>query len=147
MALICDDKPEFKPFNEDSVNAIYKNRKLTDDYKIKGEFDLCRYGGEYHIYITELSDADKETFEAFKERIRNNKIVFSNGSVSYNTYFGSVSASYNGEFKVNGEDVKTEFNRYDCKFCKAPRKPESVFVDNGKHTLLLDLENTIRETT
>ena len=147
VALICNDKPEFKPFNEDSVNAVYKNKKLTDNYKIKGEFDLCRYGGEYHIYITELSDADKETFDAFKERIRGNELIFSTGSVSYNTYFGSVSASYNGEFKVNGEDVKTEFNRYDCKFCKAPRKPESVFVDNGKHTLLLDLEKTIRETT
>lgn len=147
VALICDGKPGFKPFNEDSVNAIYKNRKLTDDYKIKGEFDLCRQGGEYHVYVTELSDADRETFSEFKERIKNNKIVFGNGNVSYNTYFGSVSAAYDGEFKVNGEDIKTEFDRYDCRFCKAQRKPETIYVNNDKHSLLLDLNNVIRETT
>ncbi len=99
------------------------------------------------IYITELSDADKETFGEFKERISNNKVVFRKGSVCYNTYFGSVSASYDGEFRVNDEDTKTEFDRYDCRFCQAPRKPGTIFVDNGKHTLLLDLNNTKRIST
>ncbi len=147
VALICDDKPEFKPFNEASAKGIYKNRNLSEDYIINGEFDLCRKGGEYHIYVTELSDADTETISQFKERIINNRIVFGNGKVTYNTHFGSVSASYDGEFRVNGENVKTEFDRYDCKFCKAPRKPESIFIDNGKHSLLLDLKNIIRKST
>ena len=145
-ALICDGKPEFKPYNEDSVKGIYKNRTLTEDYKIKGEFDLCRRGGKYHIYVTELSDADKETFGEFKERIKNNRIVFGNGKIKYNTYFGEISASYDGEFRVNGEDIKTEFDRYDCKFCKAPRKPEKIVVDSGKHTLSLDLSKAERQS-
>lgn len=147
VALIADGKLEFKPYNEDSINAIYKNKALTDDYKVKGEFDLCRFGGEYHAYVTELSDADKESFDEFKERIRNNKIIFGNGKVSYNTYFGKISTSYDGEFKVNGADMQKEFDRYDCKFCKAPRKPDSLFVDSGKHTLSLDLKNVKRQTT
>ncbi|MBQ7962609.1 MAG: hypothetical protein IJ289_08405 [Clostridia bacterium] len=147
VALIADGKLEFKPYNEDSINAIYKNKTLTDDYKVKGEFDLCRFGGEYHAYVTELSDADKESFDEFKERIRNNKIIFGNGKVSYNTYFGKISTSYDGEFKVNGADMQKEFDRYDCKFCKALRKPDSLFVDSGKHTLSLDLKNVKRQTT
>lgn len=34
--------------------------------------------------------------------------------------------------------------RYDCPFCKAPRKGKSLFVDNGKHTLSLDFEKAER---
>ncbi len=147
VALICNSKPEFKPYNKDSAKGIYKNRTLSDDYIIKGEFDLCLRGGEHHIYVTELSDADCETFTQFKERIKNNKIVFGNGSVTYSTHFGEISASYNGQFKINGEDVNTEFDRYDCKFCKTTRKPKTVYVDNGKHSLLLDLNNIIRIST
>lgn len=145
-ALICDGKPEFKPYNEASINAIYKNKTLSDDYKVKGEFDLCRSGGVYHIYVTELSDADKETFSQFKERIKNNKVNFGNGNVSYNTYFGEISASYDGEFRVNNKDVKTEFDRYDCRFCKAPRKPETIVVDSGKHSLSLNIKKAERQS-
>ena len=145
VALICDGKPEFRPFDKDSANGIYKNRTFAEDYLINGEFDLMRKGGEYHIYITELSDADTETFEAFKERIRNNTIVFGNGTVNYKTESGEIFVSYSGEFSINGENAKTEYDRYDCKFCKTPRKPENIFVSNGNNTLLLDYNNIIRK--
>lgn len=145
IAMICNGKPEFREFNEDSAKAIYKNRIFPDEYRINGEFDLIRQGGEYHIYITELSDSDKETFEAFKERIRKNNVIFGNGNVSYSTESGEIFVLHDGEFKVNGEEINTEFDRYDCKFCKAPRKPDTVFVNNEKHTLLLDYNNIIRE--
>ncbi len=60
------------------------------------------------------------------------------GSVRYTTYFGSISASYSGDFAVNDITAQTEFDRYDCKFCHAERKSDSVFVDSGKNTLYLD---------
>lgn len=147
VAMICNGNPEFKPFNKDSAKALYKNRIFPDDYMIKGEFDLYRKGGEYHIYVTELSDADNETFEAFKERIQKNTLIFGNGNVRYKTKSGEICTSYEGDFRVNGENVKTEFDRYDCKFCKALRKSETIFVKSGTHSLLLDFNNIIRQKT
>lgn len=144
VAFMSDGDFEFKPHNKDSVKAMYKEAVITDDYKIQGEFDLCRHGGEYHIYVTELSDADKETFDDFKERIRNNKVVFEGGNVSYSTHCGEISASFDGEFKVGGNDMPKVFDRYNSKFCKAPRKPDSLFIDSGEHTLTLDLKNVKR---
>ncbi len=146
VAVISNGNLQFKPFNTDSAKGIHKGKNFPEDCKLKGEFDLCRFGGEYHMYITELSDADKETFDEFKSRIKSNAVKFgSNGSVEYKTYFGEITASYTGEFTVNGESAEKEFDRYDSKFCKAKRKPEKVFVDSGKHTLLLDLKKVKRD--
>ena len=144
VSLICNGKPAFRPFNEVSVKGLYKNRVFSDDYLINDEFDLYLQGGEYHAYITELSDADKESFESFKERIKNNKVVFDKGTVIYKTDSGEIFVSYDGIFKINNTDVTTEFDRYDCKFCKAERKSEIIYVDNDKHSLLLDFRNGIR---
>ena len=144
-ALISNGTLQYKPFNEASAKGIHKNRSFSDEYTLKSEFDLCRYDGEYHSYITELSDADRETFDAFKARIKNNKIVFSdNGSVEYETASTSMTVSYNGEWTVNGEVAEKEYLRYDSKFCKAERKPFVVTVYSGSRRLILDLKNAKR---
>lgn len=146
VAFITNGLLTFKPFDPESLRGIYKDKVIRDGYKISSEFDLCRFGGTYHSYITELSDADTETYEEFKSRIQNNQIIFKeDGSVCYQTYFGSISSSYNGFFSINGVSQPTQFDRYDCKFCKAPRKPDRIFVDSGSHSLLLDLSAAKRE--
>lgn len=147
VAMICSANPFFKPYNEDSAQGIYKNRIFSDEYQIKGNFDLCLKGGEYHIYVTELSDADRETFTQFKDRIRNNRILFGNGNVNYTTEQGTIYVSHNGTFRINGENINTEFDRYDCKFCKAALKSDTIRADNGRHSLLLDFNNAIRITS
>ena len=148
VALISNGKLEFKPFNKNSAKAILKGRDSLEECKLKNEFDLCRFGGEYHIYVTELSDADKETFDEFKLRIKTNPIVFGDsGNVSYSTACGKIDVSYDGLFSINGCNAEKEFMRYDSKFCRAKRKSESVFVDSGKHTLLLDLKSSKRRLT
>ena len=146
VALISNGNLEFKPFNSESANGILKGRKFPCGSGFGGEFDLCRYGGGYHIYITELSDADKETFAQFKERIMSSSVTFGkDGSVTYNTYFGELSASFDGRFTVNNEEQEKVYRRYDSKFCKAPRKPESIFIDSGEHKLFLDFKNAERK--
>ena len=40
-------------------------------------------GGEYHTYVTELSDTDKESFEQFVKRIKSNKIHIQDGTINY----------------------------------------------------------------
>ena len=145
VALISNGELEFKPLNTDSANGLHKGKNFPDDFKLRSEFDLCRFGGDYHIYITELSDAHKETFEEFKSRIKKNKVEFSdNGRVEYTTDSGAVTVSYGGEWTVDGNLVEKEYDRYDSKFCKAKRKSDRVTVDSGKNKLFLDFNNAKR---
>ena len=145
VALISNGKLEFKPFNADSANGILKGRKFPDGIGWGGEFDLCRFGDGYHIYITELSDADKESFAEFRSRIKKNTVNFgANGNVEYITDSGTLNVSYSGEFNINGKPAEKIFARYDSKFCKAERKPDSITVHSGKNRMILDFGNAKR---
>lgn len=145
VALISNGEMQFRPFEQKSANGLLKGRSFPDGIELNSEFDLCRYSGDYHIYITELSDADKESFEGFKERIRSNKVVFTpDGSAEYATASGNIEVSYDGRFDVDGKPAAKEFARYDSKFCKAERKAGSITVDSGKNRLILDFKNVKR---
>lgn len=146
-AMISNGELKFKPYDKDSLKGLFSNlrKDLPWEYVPHKEFDLCREGGEYHSYITEISDCDKETFEEFKARIRSNKADFNGNSVSYSTSFGKISASYSGDFAVNDITAQTEFDRYDSKFCRAKRNSDSVTVDSGKNTLELQLSTAKRK--
>lgn len=141
VALISNGELKFKPYNQNSANGLLKNRKFPDGIQLSGEFDLCRFGGDYHIYITELSDADTETFNEFKARISRNSIDFGNCSAKYGTASGIIEVSYDGSFDIDGKTAEKEFARYDSKFCKSERKAESITVDSGKNRLILDFKN------
>ena len=146
-ALISNGEMKFKPFDEKSAKGVHKNRIFPEDIRLNGEFDLCRYDGDYHIYITELSDADKETFDEFKARIKKNPVNFTNnGSVSYKTASGEIKASYDGGFFVNGKASEKEYLRYDSIFCRAERSSDRICVDSTKNRLLLDFKNAERST-
>ena len=87
---------------------------------------------------------DTMTFDEFKSRIRNNQIEFSNDSVNYITKSGAMNVSYNGRFILDGNPAEKEFDRYDSKFCKTKRKSDSITVNSGKNSLVLDLKNAKR---
>lgn len=144
IAMLSNGEMKFREFSEDSAAGLYKNQLIPDEFRIVSEFDLCRVGGRYHIYITELSDADKESFDQFQTRIKNNKVCFSEGSAQYFTECGSFSVSYNGEYTLNGIDENKEYARYDSRFCKAERKASEISVDSGKHRLFLCFGNAER---
>lgn len=144
VALVSDGELEYKPYNPDSAKGLLKGRILPDNLTLEGGFDLCRKGGKYHCYVTELSDSDTETFEQFKARVKRNSFTSENGCVCYKTACGELSVSYDGEFYVDGKTVKTEFDRYDSIFCKAKRKDKIIKVSTPSHSLSLDFENAIR---
>lgn len=132
----------FKPYDPESLKGLFSNLRKNAPGKEDApgqEFDLCRFGGDYHMYITELSDISRESYEDFKNRVRANKAEFRGDSVTYTTGFGEIAASYSGTFTVNGTPQKTEFDRYDCPFCHAERKAESITVNGGGSTLTLKL--------
>ncbi len=144
VALISDGKLEFKPYNPDSAKGLLKGRALPDGLTLENGFDLYRKGGKYHSYITELSDSDTETFEEFKQRIKQNRFVFGDGCVSYRTACGEIDVSFDGHFTVNGKTVKTEFDRYDSVFCKAKRKDKTIRVCTPLHSLTVDFGQALR---
>ncbi len=146
VALIADGEQEFLPFDEESLKGLLKHKSFPEEFIPAGEFDLIRKGGKYHTYITELSDEECETFTEFRERIMKNKVRFSeNGSVYYETETGTLSVSYDGEFTLDGEKQKMEFDRYENIFCKSPRKADRIRVDSGKNSLILDFNGNQRE--
>ena len=148
VALISNGELIFKPFDSNSANGVLKGRKFPDGIELNGEFDLCRHGDGYHIYITELSHSEKETFAEFKNRIKKNFVDFGNNeNVKYITDSGALSVSYNGKFDINGIAAEKEFDRYDSKFCKAKRKSDTITVDSGKNSLVLDFKNAERSTS
>jgi hypothetical protein len=142
IAVLANGTLTYKPYDAEALAGLFKNLKKVDlaaDYVPKEEFDLCRYGGEYHAYITELSDMETEDFDAFVTRIKKNRAVFENGTVLYKTRYGEIFVSYGGDFTVNGVPVSLPFDRYDCRFCHAARGDEEITVNSGIHTLTLSL--------
>lgn len=146
VALISDGELKYRPYDQESAKGLLKGRNLPENLTLENGFDLCRKGGKYHAYVTELSDSDTETFEEFKARIKHNRIVFGNGCVSCNTNCGELYVSYDGEFTVDGKAVQTVFDRYDSVFCKAKRKDEIIRVKSSSHSLTLDFGRGVRIT-
>ena len=135
---------KFRKFDEASAKGLMKNKSFAQEYTLRSEFDLIRQGGNYHIYITELSDEDTETFAQFKERIKSNPVTFGEGTVCYSTKSGVIQAFFNDSISTDGHTEKTEYDRYSSKFCKAKRKADSITVDSGKNRLYLNLSNCER---
>lgn len=144
VAFISDGSFEFKQYNPDSSNGLLKGRCLPDNLCLESGFDLYRKGGDYHCYVTELSDSDTESFEEFKQRIKQNRVGFDNGCVSYKTNCGKIYVSYNGDFMVDGKAMQTEFDRYDSVFCKANRKDQIIRINSPTNSLVLNFQQGIR---
>ena len=142
-AVLANGPLTYRPYDPDAIAGLFRNLRaeLPPEYVPQGSFDLCRFGGAYHAYITELSDEDAESFAAFIARIKKNRAAFTGGSVRYETACGVLDVAFDGSFAVNGVPVKTEFDRYDCRFCRAPRKADRITVDSGRHTLELRLKD------
>lgn len=145
VALIANGELSFRPFDKNSADGIQKGYNHLEKCNINGEFDLVRQGGEFHAYITELSDASKESYDEFKRRIRNNSYDFSDGSaVTYSSYFGEITAAYKKGYSVGGIPQKTEFDRFESIFCKAERKAEKITVNSKDNSLELSYKDNKR---
>ncbi len=144
VALISNGDLEYKQYDTDVLMPIYKTHTFNEGspYTITGEFDLCRYGGKYHMYITELSDYRTESFEDFKERILHNFIDFSqDGKAIYSSICGKMEVSYDGKYVLNGKEEQPDYDRYDCDFCHAEKKPSVIEIKSSNHSLKLDYYN------
>lgn len=142
VGIVCSRRPEFRAFDENSAAPFGKERNdvaKAGNYRLSSEFDLCQYGGEYHSYITELSSAREESFEQFKQRILENEVSFDGARVSYRSRAVLLEVEYAKSFRINGEEDSMNYDRYDCSFCKAKRKDETLAIEGFGSSLTLCL--------
>jgi hypothetical protein len=136
VALITSAKPEYRPYDAYAASLLIQHDRLVEkigEINLNKEFDLVLKDGEYHCYVTELSDTDKETYEDFKKRIKSNKLDINCGSVVYCSGGRELIVSYGGAFMVNGENQSLDYPRYDSSYVKAEKKPEEINISyNGK---------------
>jgi len=141
VAMITNGEVNYRPYDEYAASLLIQHDKLVDKIKeinLRNEFDLVRHGGEYHTYITELSDTDTETYEDFKKRIKGNKAVTDGGRVIYNTGGKEIEVSYEKTFRINGQDINTEYKRYESRYSETERFPEKITIEYKGKKLVLD---------
>lgn len=148
VAMIANGELKYRPYDSHAASLLVQHDRQVariDGLKLEQEFDLVREGGEYHIYITELSDTDTESYEQFKQRIRGNEMVVRGGSVRYVSSGKEYYVSYDRIFTINGAKQATEYQRYDSKYSVTARVPQTIVIKYRGKTLSLNYERIERK--
>jgi hypothetical protein len=103
--------------------------------------------GKKTFWITEAGSlAEDGSFEAFTRRIRNNPVAFDTLSMTlaYTSNQTTYALEFGGAFRVNGEPVDTEYQRYDSPYVQAERKDPTLTFSFKGQSLYLDFSHAIR---
>lgn len=104
--------------------------------------------GKQTFWITEAGSAKEDgSFEAFCERIQQNKIDFDleKLELTYLSKGEKYQLTFGSDFLVNDKIIDTKYSRYDSPYAKAEKKAKTLtFEYNGK-SLFLDFYNMKRE--
>ena len=109
--------------------------------------DLIQPGRESY-WIFEASTLDKEkSMDAFMARIRGNSVRYDDRTLQYDSGGGnSLRVTFDGPFLVNNKVIDTEYQRFDSPYATVPRKPQTIKITHGRHSLELDFYNQKRES-
>ncbi|MDD3946351.1 MAG: hypothetical protein PHI19_00735 [Clostridia bacterium] len=147
VALIASGKPAYRPYDAYAASLMIQHSPIVDkiaEINLTKEFDFVMQGGEYHSYITELSDSDKESFYDFKQRILSNKRVQDGNSVVYASQGREIKVDYDGVFEINGTAQPTKYRRYDCVYAQIENKPQEILIAYNKKSLRLNYNKNLR---
>lgn len=109
----------------------------ADDYR----YDLICEGGTEHAWITELSDIETdESFEKFIERMLANTAEFTQSKLFYESSQKQYEVSYDEYFKVNGEQVELEYQRFDSAYSKTAREAQEIVIACNGNKLILNYQ-------
>ena len=124
FALIGKNNFELLPY-EDYIEELSEG-KMNE----KKPFDLVQRGRK-QFTIYEVSTIEKEkSFEEFKNRIQNNKIVFDGNKLEYNTNNEEFASEYNGEATFDNIKINTNYPRYSSKFGFTQRNDKEIKINN-----------------
>lgn len=102
-------------------------------------------------WITELSSETEDgDFQSFLNRISGNPANFNPeasggaGILSYRSAGKKYELEYNREFRINGNLIDTDYDRFDSPYVKVARNPDTVNISWEGHELFLDFNNMNR---
>ncbi len=148
LAMIANGSLKYRPFDPYAAALLRQHDeqvKKIPEIQLGEEFDLVREGGEYHTYITELSDTDTESFADFQQRILQNKMEVNEGAVSYTSNGRELYANYEGVFQIDGVDQVVDYPRFASKYATAARKPQIISFEFGAQKWQLDYRSASRK--
>ncbi len=126
-------------------DSVRKLIEASEDQR----YDLIFEGGDTHAWITELGCvADNGSFESFIADMLDNEYSFDGATVTYTTGNKSFDVKYDEHFKINGETVDTNYERYENDYVVngvVERKAEEIELSFNGKTLLLNYKEGIRE--
>ncbi len=112
-------------------------------------YDLIFEGGESHAWITELGSVEEwGSFDSFVGQMIANDYEYKDMTVSYNSGNNSFNVKYGVHFKLNGELVDTNYERYENKYIAdgcIERKSEEIAFDWNGYYLVLNYEKGLRD--
>jgi len=131
---------EYRPWSELSAEAL-KNG-LED--RPGTRFDLIQHGREQY-WIYELSDASRESFEDFVERIKSNKVRYDGTALAYESHSARYETGYGGALRVDGREIPLEYKRFDNPYCVAERDAPEFLIKYNGYSLRMNYEEGERE--
>lgn len=147
----------FVPFSESNREGNRDDMLVRGSVKdvLTADYDLVQLGEGDHYFVTEMSSLSEETFDAFKNRIINNTLLYIEAShqVSYETNLYQddelkvLTADYQGTFTVDDVLIDLNYDRFTSPYVmggKTLRKQDVIRFSFGGHQLILDFENKIR---
>jgi hypothetical protein len=109
-------------------------------------YDLIFEGGKSHAWITELGCVSDGSFEEFVEKMLANKCEYYDMTVSYKSGEKALNVKYNEYFVVNGQEIDTEYGRYENDYVngKVERKSDVIELSFGGKSLTLNYNEGVR---
>lgn len=109
--------------------------------------DLIQKGKKVY-WITEAGSKSLDgSFENFVNRIKANKIEFDSDDLmlTYQSKQKEYVLQFNGNFKINGASVNTNYKRFDSPYSQTENKPDVIDISYNGKSLHLDFKNLKRE--
>lgn len=165
IALVGTGNLCYLEFDEESASALEADLKKSSDkhyeYVENGKgaeefasgpekspdkrFDLVQKGN-HQSWVYELSDESKESFEAFKTRIKENSVVFDGKyHLLYKSRGVTYELVYGGDFTVDGKVVSPQFERFESDYINSEREADVMNFSFAGHSITLDFENALRK--
>ena len=110
-------------------------------------YDLIFEGGESHAWITELGCAkDDGSFAQFVARTLANDCEYNDMTVTYKSGEKSFYVKYSEHFKINGQEIDTEYGRYESDYVDGvvERKADVIELSFGGKKLTLNYKEGVR---
>ncbi len=132
VALIGKNDLVYKPF---------ANLKYDQDKGYTMDYDLIQDGLETY-WITEVgTESEYGSFEDFMKEIQSRQVTYENQTLTYQ----NLELTYQGDFKVNGDVMDLEYDRFDSEYSLTERKADVITFEFEGQSLTLDFKNGIRE--